>query len=275
MANPNLLRAVIKCRSILSPPDIYQRVCERADDPSTSNRQLAGIVQADPGVASRLLAIVNSALYGFPRQIDSIPQAITIVGLIEFKQLVLTTSLIEAFGNAKLAHFSLSDFWMRSVRAGMLAHLLGQLLEQKEQCGAFFTAGLLLKLGRFISANEGQDYIEVLEECWARCDYRSEREILGFDHAEAGAELLTKWQMPERIIIATARQNRMPRAEDSSTVKAAFLANFLLSYSAERVRLQLPLILARIGCKALTPERLEELHQRAIEEVDQLRRLYA
>ena len=51
----------------------------------------------DPGLTARLLRLVNSAFYGFPSKIESVTQALSVVGTSQLNDLALATSVLRVF----------------------------------------------------------------------------------------------------------------------------------------------------------------------------------
>jgi EAL and modified HD-GYP domain-containing signal transduction protein len=76
-ARPSLLR-----KSVLSPDRIAAaRLLAELHQPDVDVRELAEIIRRDVTLTYRVLTIVNSALYGLPRKIESVHQAIVLLGL--------------------------------------------------------------------------------------------------------------------------------------------------------------------------------------------------
>ena len=51
----------------------------------------------DAGLTARLLRIVNSAYFGFPREIDTISRAVMVVGTQQLHDLTIATSIVKLF----------------------------------------------------------------------------------------------------------------------------------------------------------------------------------
>ena len=69
---PSAQELVQSCTSIFTLPEIYFRVREVVDDTNSTMEDLAETLKLDPAISARLLRIVNSPIYGFPKQIDTI-----------------------------------------------------------------------------------------------------------------------------------------------------------------------------------------------------------
>ncbi|MBI5427808.1 MAG: HDOD domain-containing protein, partial [Nitrospinae bacterium] len=66
---------------VSSLPTVYFKLKEAIDDPESSFKDLADIINFDPGLTARLLRIVNSPFYGFSSKVETISHALTIVGV--------------------------------------------------------------------------------------------------------------------------------------------------------------------------------------------------
>lgn len=82
---------------IQSLPEIFERVNRVVAKPSSSSEEIAKVVMQDPGLTTRLLRLINSSLFSFPGQIDTISRAISLVGTQQLRDLALATCVIEMF----------------------------------------------------------------------------------------------------------------------------------------------------------------------------------
>jgi HD-like signal output (HDOD) protein len=57
------------------------RILATLCDPALDARQIAEVIQRDPGIAARVLKVANSAFYGSSRQIGSLDRALMLLGL--------------------------------------------------------------------------------------------------------------------------------------------------------------------------------------------------
>ena len=191
---------------LFSLPDIYFQVSEMISDPRFTAEDLGGVIGKDPGLSVRLLKLVNSSFYGFQARIDTIPRAITIVGVEDLQSLVLATAVIDKFSRIPCELVDMTEFWLRSVQCAVIAKLLAK-ESAVLHCDRLFLAGLLHDLGSLVFYYELPDESrEVL--LTAGGDRRLvgglEQEIIGFTHADMGAELMRLWGLPESLCEAIA-----------------------------------------------------------------------
>ncbi|MBX3327268.1 MAG: HDOD domain-containing protein [Nitrospira sp.] len=205
---PTAQELVQSCTSIFTLPEIYFRVREVVEDSNSTMGDLAEVLKLDPAISARLLRIVNSPIYGFPKQIDTISRAVSLLGTQAITDLVTATTVGKTFAGVPIQLMDVSKFWQRSVLCALLAGKIAKSCEIKDS-ERFFVEGLLRDLGHFVlyqyapqraqSALIEAGYLEIsLAEV--------ERSNIGCDFAEVGAELVHSWGMPPQIEQAIRHQ---------------------------------------------------------------------
>lgn len=186
---------------IASLPEIFLKVNEMIDSPRHSAADIGRVISHDTAFSARLLKIANSVFYGFPSQIDTISRAITVIGTRELRDLILATSVMRVFKGLPNDLVTMEDFWRHSICCGLAARSLAaqrgeQLVER------FFVAGLLHDIGSLLVYRK---IPELAREALLRAQYnnvplyRAEQDVMGFDHAAVGVEILRKWKLPEHL----------------------------------------------------------------------------
>lgn len=219
MQPQDLVKGSIK---LISLPEVFIKVNEMVNDPASSAVDMGRVISQDPALTARLLKVANSPLYGFPSRIDSISRAITVIGMRGIRDLVLATESVRLFSRLATDFLDMDDFWRHSIYCAVLARQLAG------RCNAlhvepFFIGGLLHDIGQLIILNK---LPEMAREAHLRAKDNGlplaevEHEIMGFDHAQVGAELLQRWRLPANILQAVAFHHDPTRAE-SCPVNAA------------------------------------------------------
>ena len=78
----------------------------------------------------------------------------------------------------------------------------------------------------------------MLIPCWQDnpFDYSFEQELLGFDHAEAGAELMKSWGLPGILVETTGCHHQPNKAEiNKLSSYVVFIANVLAHNDEDRI----------------------------------------
>jgi len=179
-------------------PQILLKLIRTCNAESSNAVDIAGVVDKDPALSSRILRLVNSAHYGLSYDVSSIRQAVSLVGIGTVKNLAFCASVCEAFRKpGKASAFDLRNFWWHSLRCGLLSRLLAKEIQypQPEEaflCGLFHDIGMLV-----LWVHLGERYEKLLTEHMNReGDLAAPESRLGATHAEVGAWLLTRWNMP-------------------------------------------------------------------------------
>ncbi len=196
--------------TLLSLPTVCARLDAVVNDPLSSNRDVARVIGEDPGLTARLLQLANSALYGFPAKIDTITRAVAIIGTYQLRDLALATGVINLFDGTDDDLLSLDAFWRHSVACGVAARIIAT-CRRETNVEHFFIAGLLHDLGRLVMISEMPDRFRALLAESAEQEsllYEVERARLGFDHADVGAALLRRWNLPESLATAVGLHHR-------------------------------------------------------------------
>jgi len=187
-----------------SLPEVVMRAIELVNDPEASAIDIGRVLSEDSALTARLLKIVNSPFYGFPSRIDTVSRAITVIGTLDLLDLILATSVVKMFSGVPNDLVSMDSFWKHSLYGGVVARLLAARSKQPN-VEHFFVAGLLHDLGSLVIYRK---LPELAREALLRARYngvelqQAERELLGFDHAMVGAELMRTWKLPTSLVEA-------------------------------------------------------------------------
>lgn len=199
---------------LASPPELFLKINQVLDDPTKTMLDASRLIEHDPGLSARLLRIVNSAFYGLPSKITSITQAISIIGIKELKDLVLATLVVDKFSSLPNALMTMRQFWIQSVRCALIARGLTARHPQGRRLNATFICGLLHEMGRLVVYHRLPELARAAllrAKSGSIPEHEAERDILGFDHYQVGAELARRWRLPE-VIVSTIEHHDNPTA---------------------------------------------------------------
>jgi HD-like signal output (HDOD) protein len=150
--------------------------------------------------------LVNSAYYGLAYPVETVSQAIALIGQRELRDLVMATSAVNLFKGLPPEQINMEQFWFHSVACGIAARELARRCRLPEG-ERLFLAGLLHGVGRLIFYSQCVDqYREVLQrvEQEEQAVVAVEQQVFGFNYAELSAELLKHWRFPDRLWVAVA-----------------------------------------------------------------------
>lgn len=190
-----LLKGYVEVSSL---PMLHARLDEAINNPRKSMADIARIIREDAGLSARLLRIVNSAFYNFPSRVETISQAVTIVGTQQLSALALATSVMNLFRGIPEEFVTMDSFWRHGIACGLAARALAT-FRREANVERFFVAGILHDIGRLVIYTKAT---EEARKSLLRCRsenlllYDAERDTLGYTHAVVGGVLLDLWKLP-------------------------------------------------------------------------------
>ncbi len=213
---------------LASFPDIYFKIKEVLDTPTSSADDIAQVVNTDVGLSVKLLKLVNSPFFGFATTIDSVTRAVSLVGVKELSTLALGISTINFFKDIPPELMDMHAFWKHSLRCAIFAKLLA--VRQGLPSDRFFTGGLLHDVGRLVLF-KNMPYASTEAMLYARGSMvplvEAEAEVLGFDHAEVGRLLLEQWAFPANLTLLVAHHHDPASAREPREAAVVQLADNL------------------------------------------------
>jgi putative nucleotidyltransferase with HDIG domain len=202
----NVHELVKKNIQLVSLPEIVIRLNSLINDPNASATDIAKVISQDPALTARLLKIVNSPLYNLQQKIDSVNNAVNILGTRQLRDLIIAATVIKRFRKNIDAIFDLETFWCHSIATGIAARTIATQLKQPNT-ERLFIAGLLHDMGKMVMflllPNESVQFLKACQNQKLHLQ-ATEQQVFGFTHAQLGAELLRTWQFPESMIESTA-----------------------------------------------------------------------
>jgi len=234
-------------------------------------------IEADPGLMGQVLRFVNSSYFGFSREIMSIPQAITLVGSRAITNFALWNAVFSVIPNPKFGPFDLKALWQDSLRRAIFARKVGRLLKL-DNAEDLFAGALLQDMAIPLLLKELPEQYETLVQRRAEEGQRLsglERELFGWDHAEAAAMLASRWKLPEEFVSLIKQHTHLEQLLGGTAVDRAAacvaLASTLPSCSDENWS-ELPTFAA--GFEQLTGLPVEQM-KTILEEVDEQTKEFA
>lgn len=209
MISQDLMRTILAVRELPTLPQVIEQVLDTVANERSSSGDLAGVLERDHAISSRLLRVANSAFYGLPAQVESIRRAVVLLGFDTVKMLALATSVFDIFMHSKQSVLSADDFWMHSLGAAKASQILVKKHRVSTSPEACFSASLIHDIGKFLLAIcLGADYDAICLK--ARDSNRRvatvEMETIKTTYAEVGAWIGAQWHFPEIITTSIGEQ---------------------------------------------------------------------
>lgn len=177
-------------------PGTFKKISQVIGKPGITLSEISDFVSRDPALTTKVLKMVNSAIYGFPGRISSVSHAIMLLGLNVVKGLLLGISVFEIMQKV------MSGLWDHSVGCAAVARAIAEKKGVKDP-EEVSVAGLLHDIGKVILALE---YAPLYEEAMRQAAsqripiFEAERDMFQETHAAIGMWLAGKWRFPANLV---------------------------------------------------------------------------
>ena len=193
-------------------PTVVTQLISVVGDPASSARQIAQLVSTDQALTAKILKVANSAFYGFSREIATVQLAIVVLGIEMVKNIGLSVAVLKRFSEGKEHRlFDRQRFWEHAIGCGVAARMLALKFKDRRIADEAFVAGVLHDIGKLILIEYfGDEFTEALElaESEGLAIGDAEEQVLGVSHADVGAWLAEKWNLPPNLVHAIAYHHR-------------------------------------------------------------------
>lgn len=220
------------------PPKSLQRLVSPDFVQTATSLELSELVLGEPQVAAKVLATVNSPLYGLSRPVVSLGQGITFLGLNTVRGICVRYMLDHAFPvSDPVVKQALDRMWNASALASELTLRLAPRLGLPD-AGALVTQVVLSYLGHQAALSlltppqvqelQGQDLLTRTQQ---------EQTWLGLGGAELGRLLMQAWELPDSIVNAVTAVDgwlAQPSTENNASVTGTALC-YLCSRLGEKL----------------------------------------
>ncbi len=218
------LKQIIMTTGDLPPmPMVAAKVIQLVESGKANADEIAKAVSSDPAVSARVLKISNSAFYGRQRKIQTLTESVVILGHNTLKGLVVAASLKEIYKPSGLIENML---WEHSFGTGVAARIVAGHTRQAGSDEAFM-AGLFHDIGKVImNFREKEKFRLVMERCYNEMVPFEEVEqaFFPYTHAELGAFVLEKWNLPVPLITAVMRHHTFAFTEEDDSSQRSLTA---------------------------------------------------
>jgi len=179
-------------------PPLAMRVLTMASDPKASGKDLKEVIEVDPGLATRILKMANSAYYGIRQPVRSVERAVVMLGFGKVKAMVIGFVLSSTGKTEGLTFPEYGNFWRYAGAVACSARSVADRFAPNQREDAYLL-GLIHEMGVLLMRDSlGKVYDDVLAEAVSqqRCLYEVEKQRLGITHAAAAKVVFEKWGFP-------------------------------------------------------------------------------
>ena len=237
LASPALRSLAGGVDTLPALPDLYSKVVA-ALGRDASMHEVGSLVARDPGMATRILQLVNSAYFGLTRAVADPVQAVSYLGVDLVRGLILSAHVFAELGAAKKAGLSLERLQRHSQGVALLARqMIIDVGGDAVSRDLAYLAGLLHDTGYLVLGCHQPSLLGDLVKAARAADApitALEQDHLGATHGAVGAYLLGLWGLPDPAVEAVAYHHDEARAVEAGfgVLAATYLAEQIMEGAA-------------------------------------------
>jgi HD-like signal output (HDOD) protein len=226
LANERLKVVLGQLGALPALPQTYAKLVELTSNPDCSLDVVSTVVERDAAVTAAVLRIINSAYFGLPRRVSSVRETVRFLGIQPLKNIVLTVEVFEGLASGKAAQ-GLQDEAL--ARACAMREVLGR----TPLAESAFAAGILADVGGLMLATRLPIDAAAITRLTngGALPWKAEAERLGCTHADIGAAILAKWNLPNPMVEAVALHHQPPENVPAPTVATALALVTAIEFS--------------------------------------------
>ena len=198
-------KKIIQSIAIPSPPRILMDIQQEMGKPEPEYRTLTELISRDVSMTARVLKVANSPFFGLRYRAKSIDTALSVLGLDNFANVILTSALRDAMKHQNIPLKELEAFYHHSILIARLCQSMAQRISQRGKdgvsphqaylTGLFHDCGMPMLAWRF-----GDYYPNVRREFGDKRSYIDIEEVLyKTNHCIVGSFLARAWRLPELV----------------------------------------------------------------------------
>lgn len=202
----NLKAAIHNLHCLPAMPDIAQRLLLLNLESVDGERELLKLIEQDPQISAKLIGLSNTPLFGTAKNISSIQDAATRLGLTRVKSVTLGIAVMTVLIKPPMGKLDMQALWMHSLNISLALSVLSQAMPHNTRPSddEIFLAGLLHDIGYMVLNHLDMARSDALHQRFANEPERPwqeiEQEQLELSHAALGAALAKHWDLPESIV---------------------------------------------------------------------------
>lgn len=181
-------------------PQVAAQVLRIAADPDASTDELQRVISTDQALASQILKIANSAMFGMMREVKTLTQAIMTLGFSTIKSVVIASSAKNLYSRGS-SGLQERLMWEHALVTGLAGRAYGKQL-RLARTEEVFLAGLMHDIGKSVMGIKFPDrYSAMIRTVYNEQGDTLELELetFGFDHTMVGEALLHSWNLAQSI----------------------------------------------------------------------------
>ncbi len=257
-------------------PRILPKLQKLLRDPNSGIHDIISLLKVDAPMTAQIVRMSNSAYYNTGEPVQSLEEAVNRLGFREVYRISSVAAAQQVMGEAlPLYNMGKGELLEGSVATAVLMVELCS-RARRPDLDAAYTTGLLHSMGKVVI---NQYFLKHGLELYGNAageavDILWERRLLGFDHAQAGAAILQKWNFPDEIRVPVLFQLDPLKAPSQQSVCCLLSIARSCAHTLRNLKAALPELDPEVlSCAGIDDDKLGEslMDARAgLEEMDGL-----
>lgn len=193
---------IVKKVELPTQPTIVLEINKEMGTDSPNFKKIAALVSQDAALTAKVINVINSPFFGVSRKVDSIPQALTLMGVQNFFKIILTTALREAISGDGSSEI----FWHHSIKTAVAAEHIAKslgatLLTDEITPDMAYLAGLFHDCATPILAKRSADYQKYAQYFISHKVNiaQAEEKLISSDHCVIGHLMAKSWSISDAV----------------------------------------------------------------------------
>jgi putative nucleotidyltransferase with HDIG domain len=185
-------------------PEVVIQLNYLLKDSSSSIDNVAGIIEKDAALSSKVLRLANSSYYGLASQVDSVSRAIIVLGFNTVCNVVTAVGVSAIFKDPKKdACIDMAGLWLHTLGCAVSSKAVMRKKSDPDAEKAF-VCGVLHDIGKVLIAKTIPEEQKKISGLLLTGEHKTlieaEIKVLGFSHTEIGHAIAKKWHFPDYIL---------------------------------------------------------------------------
>lgn len=188
-----------------SQPQILINIRQEINKPEPEFKTIAQLVNQDLALTAKVIKVVNSSFFGLRSEVKSIGHALAMLGLENFNNLILASSMRDALGTKHMSAKEVDIFFEHSLLVAKVTQVISKKnlhdVDRASLSGSGYMAGLFHDCGIPVLANKFPDYFQKITEGLEAnlLVEKIEEEAFGTTHSVVGAMIAKAWKLPALV----------------------------------------------------------------------------
>jgi len=225
-ARSTLDRIISTIGELPASPAIVSTVMGLTSNPDSKIVDVSRVLSADQSLTAKILKLSNSSFYGRPKGVQSLQEAILLLGFSTLRSIVVATSAHLMYTRGVMSGPG-GELWRHSLATAVAARQVAKRIGHPQQ-EEIFIAALLHDIGKLVLLQKmPEQYKKVIStvEALGVTYFEAEASVFGFNHCDVAGILLEQWHFPNLLRDAIIAHHDAPVQPESGPVPIATLVN--------------------------------------------------